>query len=156
MNPHGPRAFRSALAIAIVALMLVPTGLVVASPAPPDTGSRASFSVEPGLEYVAIAPSSLARYIGPLIDWKMDRGVPSQIFTLEGVLAQYGGRDDAERVHNFLQDLYYNVTGGTPRWLLIGGDSDQFPVRYLWANRDHTGKTKVAQASSPLTGFLDE
>jgi hypothetical protein len=94
---------------------------------------------------VAIAPSSLARYIGPLIDWKMDRGVPSQIFTLEGVLAKYGGRDDAERVHNFLQDLYYNVTGGTPRWLLIGGDSDQFPVRYLWANRDHTGKTKVAQ-----------
>lgn len=146
MTPPTPWTVKGALAIAMVALMLVPPGVAVASPPVPDTtGTRASFSVEPGLEYVAIAPSSLARYIGPLIDWKMDRGVPSQMFTLEGVLAQYGGRDDAERVHAFLQDLYYNVTGGTPRWLLIGGDSDQFPVRYLWANRDHTGKTKVAQ-----------
>ena len=149
MTTPAPWTARSALAIAMAALMMVPAGIAVASPpAPanaPGTGTRASFSVEPGLEYVAIAPSSLARYIGPLIDWKMDRGVPSQIFTLEGVLAKYGGRDDAERVHNFLQDLYYNVTDGTPRWLLIGGDSDQFPVRYLWANRDHSGKTKVAQ-----------
>ncbi len=103
-------------------------------------GSRASYSVEPGLEYVAIASSGMARQLGPLIEWKADRGMPAQIFTLEAILAQYGGRDDAERLQNFLQDLYYNVTGGTVRWLLLAGDSDVVPVRYLWADRDHSGK----------------
>ena len=140
MTILSPWTLRSILAIAMAGLMLVPPGAADASSPAPSAGTRAPYSVEPGLEYVAIAPSGMARQLGPLVEWKSDRGVVSQIFTLEAILAQYGGRDDAERVQNFLQDLYYNVTGGTVRWLLLAGDSDVVPVRYLWANRDHTGK----------------
>jgi len=147
----SPWTLRSILAIAMAGLMLVPPGAADASSPAPSAGTRASYSVEPGLEYVAIAPSGMARELKDLVEWKSDRGVPSQIFALEAILAQYGGRDGAERVHNFLQDLYYNVTGGTVRWLLLAGDSDVVPVRYLWADRDHSGKR-----TAPINLYLGD
>jgi len=121
--------------------MLAP-GAAVTAEEGEDVGRAPSFYIEPGLEYVAIAPAQLARYLGPLIEWKMDRGVPAQIFDLSAILSVYQGRDDPERVHNFLQDLYYNQTEGTPRWLLLAGDPDLVPLRYLWADRDHSGNTQ--------------
>ncbi|UCC93132.1 MAG: hypothetical protein JSW25_00175 [Thermoplasmata archaeon] len=126
-------------------LLLAPAAVVGADAGGEGSGRSNGLYTEPGLEYVAIAPTHLARYLAPLVEWKMDRGVPAQVFNYEQILANYGGRDDAERVHNFLQDLYHNHTGGTPQWLLLAGDSDQLPVRYLWANRDHSGKTQAAR-----------
>ncbi len=127
-------------AVAVALTLLAPT-VAVSADGGGTAGRESSVFVEPGLEYVAIAPSQLARYLGPLIEWKMDRGVSAQIFDLGVILTVYEGRDDAERLHNFLQDLYYNHTEGTPRWLLLAGDPDQVPVRYLWADRDHSGST---------------
>ncbi len=132
----------------LVALLLAPAGALAATvggSGGDDGGSRALAGVEPGLEYVAISPSGLARHLGALVEWKADRGVPSQVFTLEGIVAQYPGRDDAERVHNFLQDLYFNVTYGSLRWLLLVGDPEVMPVRYLWADRDHSGRRTAPQ-----------
>jgi hypothetical protein len=123
--------------------MLVPAAVVGADGGGDETNRSNGLYTEPGLEYVVVAPTHLARYLVPLIEWKMDRGVPAQVFNMEQIVSNYGGRDNAERLHNFLQDLYHNSTGGTPQWLLLAGDSDQIPVRYLWANRDHSGKTQV-------------
>ncbi len=119
-------------------MLLLPAGAIAEGAPEEDRGRQGSF-VEEGLEYIAVAPTSLARFLNPLIEWKLDRGVVGQIFTLEAIYQQYGGRDDAERLHNFLQDLYFNLTEGSPRWLLLGGDAELVPVRYLWANRDHSG-----------------
>ncbi len=137
----SPLPARRLIAIVVALTMLAPSAAVLAEDGE-DAGRAPSFYIEPGLEYVAIAPAQLARYLGPLIEWKMDRGVPAQIFDLSTILSVYGGRDDAERLHNFLQDLYYNQTGGTPRWLLLAGDPDLVPLRYLWADRDHSGDTR--------------
>lgn len=129
------------IAMVVALTMLAPSAAVMAEDGE-DAVRAPSFYIEPGLEYVAIAPAQLARYLGPLIEWKMDRGVPAQIFDLSTILAVYGGRDDAEGLHNFLQDLYYNQTEETPRWLLLAGDPDLVPLRYLWADRDHSGNTE--------------
>jgi hypothetical protein len=127
-------------------LMLVPAGVIGEDPGGDAGEDRASrIFVEPGLEYVAIAPTYLARYLGPLIEWKMDRGVPAQIFNIEQVLGTSAGRDNAERLHNFLQNLYFNETDGSPQWLLLAGDAELIPVRYLWADRDHSGDTQRAR-----------
>jgi hypothetical protein len=128
-------------AVSIVLMLLLPAA-AIAEGAPEETRGRQSF-VEEGLEYVAVAPTNLARFLNPLIEWKLDRGVVGQIFTIEAIYQQYTGRDNAERLHNFLQDLYFNLTEGSPRWLLLGGDAELLPVRYLWANRDHSGRTDV-------------
>ena len=139
-SPPHP-AFRLTV-LAVALLLLAPAAVVGAESGGEGPGRSNGLFTEPGLEYVAIAPSHLARYLAPLIEWKMDRGVPAQVFNMEQIVSAYGGRDDAERLHNFLQDLYHNLTGGSPQWLLLAGDSDQIPVRYLWADRDHTGNTQ--------------
>jgi hypothetical protein len=131
--------------LAVALLLLAPAAAVGADAGWEDAGRSNGLYTEPGLEYVAVAPTHLARYLAPLIEWKMDRGVSAQVFNYEQIVSSYGGRDNAERLHNFLQDLYHNHTGGTPKWLLLAGDSDQIPVRYLWADRDHSGNTQRAR-----------
>lgn len=138
-SPPHPASRLTVLAVAL--LLLAPAAVVGADVGGEEAGRSNGLYTEPGLEYVAIAPSHLARYLTPLIEWKMDRGVPAQIFNMDQVENNYGGRDTAEKLHNFLQDLYHNHTDGSPRWLLLAGDSDQIPVRYLWADRDHSGNT---------------
>jgi len=140
-DPH-PHPVHRITVLALALLMLVPAATAGVGTDDGAGDRQGGLYTEPGLEYVAVAPSHLARYLAPLIEWKMDRGVPAQVFNMEQIESTYEGRDDAERLHNFLQDLYNNHTGGTPQWLLLAGDSDQIPVRYLWANRDHSGDTR--------------
>jgi hypothetical protein len=140
-----PRTVTRLTVLAVAVILLAQVAVVGAEPGGEGAGRSNGLYTEPGLEYVAIAPNHLARYLAPLIEWKMDRGVPAQVFNMEQIEDNYGGRDRAEMLHNFLQDLYHNHTGGTPRWLLLAGDSDQLPVRYLWADRDHTGNTQRAR-----------
>ncbi len=139
-SPPHPVFRLTVLAVAL--LLLAPAAMVGAESGGEDAGRSNGLFTEPGLEYVAIAPTQLARFLAPLIEWKMDRGVPAQVFNMDQIVMAYGGRDDGERLHNFLQDLYHNHTGGSLQWLLLAGDSDQIPVRYLWADRDHTGNTQ--------------
>jgi hypothetical protein len=141
-----PRTVTRLSVLAAALILLAPAAVVGAEGGGEDAGRSNGLYTEPGLEYVAIAPTHLARYLTPLIEWKMDRGVPAQVFNMEQIVATYSGRDDAERLHNFLQDLYHNHTEGRPLWLLLAGDSDQIPVRYLWADRYHNGDTQAARS----------
>jgi len=140
-----PRPASRLIVLAVAILLLAPAAVVGADAGGEGSGRSNGLYTEPGLEYVAIAPTHLARYLAPLIEWKMDRGVPAQVFNMEQIENNYGGRDKAEKLHNFLQDLYHNYTGGSPLWLLLAGDSDLIPVRYLWADRDHSGNTERAR-----------
>jgi hypothetical protein len=115
--------------------------MLAASLAAPAAAAPTIYPLDPIpiLEYVAIAPLTWADALGPLIDWKAAKGVPAQVFTLESILSTYTrGRDGAERLHDFLQDLYFNKTAGTPRWLLLVGDGDwtapTIPLREVFTN----------------------
>ena len=142
--PASPPHPVTRLTVLAVAMILLAQVTVVGADAGGEGPGRANgLYTEPGLEYVVVAPTHLARYLSPLIEWKMDRGVPAQVFNLDQIDGVYPGRDGAERLHNFLQDLYHNHTGGTPKWLLLAGDTDLVPVRYLWADRDHSGNTRA-------------
>ncbi|HEX9710486.1 MAG TPA: C25 family cysteine peptidase [Candidatus Thermoplasmatota archaeon] len=130
---------RRRAACLLAALMIgFPLGAMAAAPA---AAAPTIYPLDPipGLEYVAIAPVTWADALGPLIDWKTQKGVPAQTFTLESILSTYTrGRDSAERLHDFLQDLYFNKTAGTPRWLLLVGDGDWtgpvIPLREVYTN----------------------
>jgi hypothetical protein len=115
--------------------------MLAASLAAPAAAAPTIYPLDPiaGLEYVAIAPVTWADHLIPLVDWKTQKGVAAQTFTLESVLSTYTrGRDSAERLQDFLQDLYYNKTAGTPRWLLLVGDGDwtgpTIPLREVFTN----------------------
>ncbi len=63
-------------------------------------------------------------------------GSKAEIYILDGpsgIISQYSGSDDAEKLFNFIGDLYENNEGSL-EYLLLGGDDDKVPTRYLWAN----------------------
>jgi hypothetical protein len=85
--------------------------------------------VETEVEYIIIADSSLAASFQPLVDWRMRKGVPAAIVTLDEIDASYPGADVQERIRNCIAD--YKSAYGT-RWVLLGGDTEFIPERRLY------------------------
>ncbi len=112
--------------------------LLYLHPAPPALGEVSGGVLEDvrdDLAYAILTTSDLAEAFRPLAEWKTSKGVPAQIFLLDGeggVLSSYDGRDEPERIHNFLRDLKERSPSLT--WLLLGGDSEIIPCRRLYVN----------------------
>lgn len=86
--------------------------------------------------YAIIAPKLYVNTLIPLVNWKTYKGVPSKIFTIESIYANYSsGRDNAENIRNFLLDL--EQTSSALEWLLIVGDADVVPTRLLYAGAEY-------------------
>ncbi len=84
----------------------------------------------PTLEYAVVAPGSYLNAVAPLVEWKSQRGIPTAAFALEDIYLEFDGADGAARIHAFLRAL----NGSTQlKWLLLVGDSEHIPVRWLYA-----------------------
>lgn len=90
--------------------------------------SEASYVSSPYYEYLIITSSELESSFSPLVDWKTKKGVEAGIVCLDSILTSYSGRDDAEKIRNFLIEAYQNGT----TWVLLGGDEDVVPIRYAY------------------------
>jgi len=79
------------------------------------------------VDYVIVTNDSLAAAYQILADWKTSKGVPTVVRTTEWIAANYrNGSDGAETIRNFVKDAY--ALWGI-KYLLLGGDSPQVPVR---------------------------
>jgi hypothetical protein len=85
--------------------------------------------VETEVEYIIITDASLAACFQPLVEWRMRKGVPAAIVTLDEIDASYSGADVQERIRNCIAD--YKSTYGT-KWVLLGGDTEFIPERRLY------------------------
>jgi hypothetical protein len=84
--------------------------------------------------YLIITSSELKSAFLPLLEWKTKKGIKATIVNLDSILDNYTGRDDPEKIRNFLIHAYQNGT----MWVLLGGDEDVVPVRYAYANNTST------------------
>ena len=84
--------------------------------------------------YLIITSSELKSAFLPLLEWKIRKGIKATIVGVDSILNTYTGRDDAERIRNFLIDAYLNGT----IWVLLGGDEDVVPVRYAYPSNTST------------------
>lgn len=84
----------------------------------PDFGSTA--------EWVFITPSSFTSAAEPLRDWKLRKGLTTAIVTTEHIYSNYSGRDNAEKIRNFIIDAYQNWS---TQYVVLGGDCDYVPER---------------------------
>ncbi len=66
----------------------------------------------------------------PLAQWKTQKGLNTKIVELSTILNDYTGRDDAEKIRNFIK--YAQSNWGTT-WVLLGGDTDVVPARSAFA-----------------------
>ena len=81
-----------------------------------------------GSEFVIITNEYLSTAFETLRQYRNSRGVPTSIVTIEEIIAGFSGRDDAERLRNYLKTFY--ASGG--RYVLLGGDAQVLPVRYAY------------------------
>ena len=91
------------------------------------SGEGKSYLLPPGeYEYVVIAPVNLRIAFYPLVNWKMKKGIRSNVVSTSWIFNNYEGEDGAEKIRNFIQDA--NETWGTV-WFLLGGDAEYVPVK---------------------------
>ncbi len=81
-------------------------------------------------EHLVITSRDLVEGFEPFVEWKNQKGLRSGIVFIDEVLASTQGIDPPEKLRNYLISVY---SGGV-RWVLLGGDEDVIPIRYLYAN----------------------
>ena len=84
--------------------------------------------------YLVVTSSELEPAFLPLVEWKTRKGTDAAIVCIDSIIISYPGRDDAEKLRNFLTFAYQNGTN----WVLLGGDEDVVPIRYAYPTNTST------------------
>jgi hypothetical protein len=98
---------------------------------PPILIPEESQEEEAPAQYIIITTNELIDGFSPFAEWLTDKGVPASVIRLSYILQTYPGRDEAEKMRNFIINAYNNC--GTI-WVLLGGDDGVVPIRYGWAD----------------------
>jgi hypothetical protein len=91
--------------------------------------------------YLVVTSSGLKSAFLPLVEWKTKKGIKAAIVCMDSILPTHVGRDDAEKLRNFLIEAYQNGT----TWVLLGGDEDVVPIRYAYPTNTSTPPEKANQ-----------
>jgi hypothetical protein len=82
----------------------------------------------PSPEYIIITSGEIAPGFFPFLEWKNQKGIPTDLVLIEDILASVSGSDPAEQLRNYLIQAYNDGV----KWVLLGGDEDVVPIRYLY------------------------
>ena len=78
------------------------------------------------VDYLIITSDSLRAAFEPLRQWKMRKGLVSEIVSIETITGAYPGADLAEKIRTCIR--YFHCERGT-EWVLLGGDVEIIPAR---------------------------
>jgi hypothetical protein len=82
--------------------------------------------------YVIVVPTNdHINSVAPLKEWKEKIGFTVRVVTMTEVINTYPSGDNGERLWNYLHDRYPAGEWGI-RYVLLVGDVDQIPMRYLY------------------------
>lgn len=79
------------------------------------------------LDYAIITNKELANAFAPLVEWKKQKGVWTEVFTVEDIEKLYTATSTQEKIKLCLYDLYRKRG---LKYVLLGGDNTVVPVRY--------------------------
>ncbi|UCC80329.1 MAG: T9SS type A sorting domain-containing protein [Candidatus Zixiibacteriota bacterium] len=102
--------------------------LLAVAGSPPVVGLPKVTSGIPSPEYLIITSGAIAPGFYPFLEWKNQKGMPTDLMLIEDILAIFAGSDPAEQLRNYLIQAYNDGV----RWVLLGGDEDVVPIRYLY------------------------
>jgi hypothetical protein len=81
-------------------------------------------------ELLILGPSVWKSRLDRFARYKNDTGLPATVLTLDQISGSYSGTDQPEKVKRCIEE--YRRLDGT-RYVLLAGDADRFPVRYIKA-----------------------
>jgi len=88
------------------------------------------------IEYAIITADSLKNAFQSLAEWKIRKGIKTEVFGLDTILTNFEGKDTQEKIRNFIIALYNTEN---LKWILLGGDTDIIPCRRLFAMASEAG-----------------
>jgi len=88
---------------------------------------------------IIITDESIAPYLLEFVDWKNEIGVKTKVFYTSEIYDSMTGRDDAEKIKNFVQYAYlaYAGTEFPLEHVILGGDDEIIPIRGVYINTGH-------------------
>jgi hypothetical protein len=89
-----------------------------------------TFDQSSEFEYLVITNSAMDTVFQRLCNWKTKKGIKAVTRDVNWITTNYSGRDNQEKVRNYLKTLYPD--SGLV-WLLLGGDVGIVPVRKAFA-----------------------
>jgi hypothetical protein len=93
------------------------------------------------VDYVIITGASLVSNWDALKNWKIKKGLKTEVVSTNTIYSQYTGRDNQEKIRNFIIDYWQNKG---LKWVLLGGDDFIVPDR----------KTRLIIEDSTITGNI--
>lgn len=81
--------------------------------------------------YLLITKDALVSAFGPLLAQKRAAGLTASVATIEQIKSSVSGRDDPERIRNYIRSAY---TNDGVQYVLLGGDLATVPCRYAYVN----------------------
>lgn len=92
------------------------------------TNSMFSPSLESEQSLLIVTDSTLLDAFTGYARYKQSTGIITTVNTIEEIVTEYAGRDNAEKLREYLKDAY---EGGV-RYVMLGGDETILPVRYAY------------------------
>ncbi|NHJ49559.1 MAG: hypothetical protein FK733_17345, partial [Asgard group archaeon] len=83
------------------------------------------------VSYLIITSNSLVDNIEPLAIWKTQKGLFSEIVTVENIEQEYSGFDTAEKIRNCIMEYHSNYN---TKWVVLAGGEDHVPSRAVFVN----------------------
>lgn len=115
---------------------------IVANPEVVETWSPLVKEADAGeIDYVVITSRALVPNWDPFKNWKTKKGINTAIIGTDSIYARYAGRDNQEKIRNFVIDYWRNKG---LKWVLLGGDDIIVPDR----------KTRLIIEESTITGSI--
>ena len=84
-----------------------------------------------GYELLVITPQEWVSHFDEYVEFYEARGLRTHVTALEDILANFDGRDDAEKMRTYIDQEYENEG---IMMVLLGGDSNVVPWRALWCD----------------------
>ncbi|MEJ2250563.1 MAG: C25 family cysteine peptidase [Candidatus Lokiarchaeota archaeon] len=91
--------------------------------------------------YLIITTEEFSNSLEPLRIWKSQKGLETVIITTDDIDQEYTGVDLQEKIKNCIIDYYQNHN---LKWVLLAGDNEDVPSRYVWAPANYTSDEIVS------------
>jgi hypothetical protein len=81
------------------------------------------------ISYLIISNPPFDTVFQRLADWKTKKGMPATVRTVDWIIANYTGEDNAARIRNYIKTL----PDSNIQYVLLGGDTDIIACRFAYA-----------------------
>jgi len=131
VDSTGRLLFHPSMDLSVNGRTVLATGLIPYDEAAASwREARSESTASESTEYLIVTSTVLADATQALARYKSETGIRTVVETIESILPQYTGRDEAERLRSRLKS--FGAQGG--RYVLLVGDETVMPVRYAYPN----------------------